>query len=195
MFQYHESIINNGQSIRYQLFRKEKPLTFNKFLEHSERDKLFRTYFIGLIKRIPFQAYQWETPPVCCDTKDQPFEFVVTNNPGIDLPPDPGPFLQYFEEEAVAVFDNLGGDAKLIAPKPHPKKLNYSHIGVFTENAPLQQQQALWEKVGNVLKTHITNRQLWLNTAGGGVAWLHIRLDSRPKYYKHQPYRNDTLGD
>ncbi len=24
--------------------------------------------------------------------------------------------------------------------------------------------------------------------AGLGVAWLHIRLDDRPKYYRHAPY-------
>ncbi|MGI9175867.1 MAG: DUF6940 family protein [Rhodothermales bacterium] len=24
---------------------------------------------------------------------------------------------------------------------------------------------------------------MWLSTAGGGVSWLHVRLDSRPKYY------------
>lgn len=30
---------------------------------------------------------------------------------------------------------------------------------------------------------------IWLNTAGGGVAWLHIRLDHRPKYYRYLPYK------
>jgi len=29
----------------------------------------------------------------------------------------------------------------------------------------------------------------WLSTAGGGVAWLHVRLDTRPKYYRYNPYR------
>jgi hypothetical protein len=29
---------------------------------------------------------------------------------------------------------------------------------------------------------------IWLSTAGMGVAWLHIRLDERPKYYSHKPY-------
>ena len=30
---------------------------------------------------------------------------------------------------------------------------------------------------------------LWLSTAGLGVYWLHLRLDTRPKYYSFQPYR------
>ncbi|HJK90133.1 MAG TPA: hypothetical protein RMH85_01225 [Polyangiaceae bacterium LLY-WYZ-15_(1-7)] len=30
---------------------------------------------------------------------------------------------------------------------------------------------------------------LWVSTSGGGVPWLHLRLDSSPKYYRHRPYR------
>ncbi len=29
----------------------------------------------------------------------------------------------------------------------------------------------------------------WLNTEGGGVAWLHVRIDQRPKYYHYAPYK------
>lgn len=32
-------------------------------------------------------------------------------------------------------------------------------------------------------------KPVWLNTAGGGVPWLHIRLDDQPKYYRYQAYR------
>jgi hypothetical protein len=31
---------------------------------------------------------------------------------------------------------------------------------------------------------------VWLGTAGAGVSWLHVRLDDRPKYYGHAPYRD-----
>ena len=31
-------------------------------------------------------------------------------------------------------------------------------------------------------------RPLWLNTSGAAVAWLHVRLDSSPKYYRHREY-------
>ncbi len=36
----------------------------------------------------------------------------------------------------------------------------------------------------------ISDRPIWLSTAGGGVAWLHVRLDSTPKYYGYAPYRD-----
>ena len=30
---------------------------------------------------------------------------------------------------------------------------------------------------------------VWLSTAGDGIAWLHVRLDPSPKYYQHDEYR------
>ncbi len=30
----------------------------------------------------------------------------------------------------------------------------------------------------------------WLNTSGLGVPWLHVRIDSRPKYITYRPYRD-----
>jgi len=35
----------------------------------------------------------------------------------------------------------------------------------------------------------LSSRPVWLSTAGGGVSWLHVRLDDRPKYYHHAAYR------
>jgi uncharacterized protein DUF6940 len=29
----------------------------------------------------------------------------------------------------------------------------------------------------------------WVSTAGMGVPWLHVRLDTRPTYYRHAAYR------
>lgn len=178
-----------GRAVKYALFKNEKRLRFSDFLNELETSSQFRSFFINLLADVSFHAYQWETPPVKSSNVDQPFEFVVTRNPAIDLPPDPGPFSQYFNsDEPVAVFDNLGNDAKLIAPAPSNQSLNYSHIGVFTDQAPMEQQHALWQTVAETAKTQISSQPIWLNTAGGGVAWLHVRLDTNPKYYRHQPY-------
>ena len=190
MYHYQKSQLA-GNAIKYRLYQQNNQLRFSKFLRLLKEEKPFRS-FIELLAGIPFRAWQWETPPVTSSTVDQRFEFVVTDSPRIDLPPDPGPFQRYFsrldKEESVAVFDNLGGDAKLVAPAPKSKDLNYSHIAVFTQHAPGKQQHALWQKTGELTEKQLSGRPLWLNTAGGGVAWLHIRLDSRPKYYRHRPY-------
>lgn len=193
MFQFEKTILRENRSCRYQLSHNNQQISFNQFLSLLWDDQQFRSFFISVLKEVPFRAYHWETPPISTSNIDRPFEFVVTNSPGIDLKANAGPFRQYFREleenEQIAVFDNLGKDALLIAPDAPDSSLNYSHIGTFTKLAPQEQQHALWKRVGKVTRKQISNKPLWLNTAGGGVAWLHVRLDSRPKYYKHHPYR------
>ncbi len=191
MYQKKQIPFNEGQACKYLIVRNNENLHYESFLRLLHQDKSFRSFFINLLSDVPFHAYQWETPPVTLKNRDQPFEFVVHNSPGIDLSPDPGPFSQYFSNDAdtsIAVFDNLGKDARLIAPAPSQPEVNYSHIGVFTQSAPMQQQHDLWKTVGRVTEEHLSEQPLWLNTAGGGVAWLHVRLDSKPKYYRHRPY-------
>ena len=39
------------------------------------------------------------------------------------------------------------------------------------------------------LSGRIQDRPLWLSVAGGGVPWLHVRIDDRPKYYRYDSYR------
>jgi hypothetical protein len=39
------------------------------------------------------------------------------------------------------------------------------------------------------LSAQLGSTPIWLSTAGDGIAWLHVRLDSRPKYYSYGPYR------
>lgn len=33
------------------------------------------------------------------------------------------------------------------------------------------------------------DRKLWLSTSGLGVSWLHVRVDSVPKYYNFEEYK------
>lgn len=190
MFKSKKTTLEKRKSYKYRIDQQDRKLNYAEFLNLLEKQTdNFRLFFIDLLASLPFRAYHWETPPVSKSSLDQPFEFVISRTPGIDLPPNPGPFRQYFQpHDNVAVLDNLGGDAKLIAPTPADQQFNYSHIGAFTENAPKEQQLALWQRVGSVTKKLISDQPIWLNTAGGGVAWLHVRLDSSPKYYRHQPY-------
>lgn len=192
MYQFRKTELSKGQSFKYLLYHEQEQLRYIDFITLLQQDEEFRSLFIDLLSDISFHAYQWETPPVTISTAEQPFEFVVHTSPHIDLPPDPDPFRQYFNQlktdGGIAVFSNLGNDAKLIAPAPLEKGLNYSHIGVFTKEAPKEQQQQFWQTVGRITEELISDSPRWLNTAGGGVAWLHVRLDSRPKYYRHEPY-------
>lgn len=199
MYEYKREILTHGKSCKYRLYRKSERLRYLDFIKLLEEQRPFRSFFIRLLAGISFSAYEWETPPVTEYTTEKPFEFVIFENRAIDLSPDPRPFSPYFEEageeDQIAVFDNLGGDARLIAPLPLTEQGNYSHLGAFSRSAPLKQQHELWQTVGRRTGKLISERSLWLNTAGGGVAWLHLRLDSSPKYYKHSPYKKgDSLS-
>jgi hypothetical protein len=59
--------------------------------------------------------------------------------------------------------------------------------------APLSQVGELWRVTAEALETRLGDVPVWLSTAGLGVYWLHIRLDSRPKYYRHRPYADADL--
>jgi hypothetical protein len=84
----------------------------------------------------------------------------------------------------------LSGDAILIVPCPKADPVCYGHLGAFVRLAPEPQQQAFWERVGIASQRRLNQAPVWLNTAGAGVAWLHVRLDDRPKYYRHAPFRD-----
>jgi hypothetical protein len=92
-------------------------------------------------------------------------------------------------------FRNLGGDAMLIAPSPGDSLRGYAHLASFLHEAPDSQVHAIWQSVGQMVSKSLSDKPIWLSTSGLGVAWLHIRLDSSPKYYQHQPYKHRPTAD
>jgi hypothetical protein len=127
------------------------------------------------------------------------------------------------------IFDNLSGDATLIAPKPMFTALKnpdagettaaiaaattltspsndsyegqfatYSHLAAFCRGASPAQVQAVLRMAvtayaqrlsdNNNKKNSPSSSPVWFSTSGLGVAWLHFRLDSRPKYYTYRPF-------
>ena len=77
----------------------------------------------------------------------------------------------------------------MAVPCPIGPASAYGHLAAFARLAPASQQDALWRSLGDAMARRIGDRPVWLSTAGGGVSWLHVRLDDRPKYYGYEPYR------
>jgi hypothetical protein len=92
----------------------------------------------------------------------------------------------------VLSFPNLGNDAILVVPRPAAPPSAYGHIAAFVRQAPESQKHALWALVGKLMQEHLGSTPVWLSTAGAGVAWLHVRLGRRPKYYGYGPYREGS---
>lgn len=108
-----------------------------------------------------------------------------------------------YNPPAGCVFTNLGGDATLVAPKDwsssSSSSSSYGHLANFVRGASDEQIVRLWRKVAETLKEKLlllttttplsTKQPIWFSTAGTGIAWLHFRIDSRPKYYLYQPFK------
>ena len=165
-------------------------ISYDGFLRALADSATFRDVFMEALRAAPYIAFRWETPPLTQSNTGQQFECLLHDSPGLDVPADPTDFKTYFQPGVDAVsFPNLGSDALLVVPCPVVNSANYSHIAAFHRSAPASQQHALWISVVHAVRARLGLDPLWLNTAGGGVDWLHIRLDDRPTYYRHQPWK------
>jgi len=80
-------------------------------------------------------------------------------------------------------FLNKSKDTLLIIPTPVENK-NFATIKDFVDNASPEHQQTFWKKVAKILKSNMKdNTQLWVSTHGLGVAYFHLRVSIKPKYY------------
>jgi hypothetical protein len=179
-----------AKTLRLRFYTGDECLSYADFLRALAEEATFRELIQEEMQAAPFVAFRWETPPLTATTIDQPFECLLHDSPDLDVRADPTDFQTYFQSGVEVVsFDNLGADALLMVPCPISKSANYSHIGAFHRSAPHSQQHAFWITVVQAVQTRLGSQPLWLSTAGGGVDWLHMRLDKRPKYYRHLPWR------
>ena len=137
-----------------------------------------------------FKSFRWETPPLTTETVEQPFKFVIIDSPELLKAADLKPFKKFLQpKDSVNTFPNLGKNATLVIPTLPLEGSGYAHLASFVREAPEEVVDLFWKTVGEEVNKELSNKPLWLNTAGAGVAWLHVRLDSKPKYYRHQPFK------
>ncbi len=183
-------VLQNGRIHHHTLLDKERPFTFTQVLQKWQSDEAFCAFFIKLLAEAPFDAYFWENPPVTQAMLERPFEFVLVAAPQLaQVPADRRAFANYFTNDPVVDFANLGGDAHLVVPCPQAPDDDFAHLAGFSRSAPPDQQHQFWQRVGLAVTNAVGERPLWVSTSGLGVYWLHVRLDSRPKYYTFRPYR------
>ena len=109
------------------------------------------------------------------------------------------PLQQWYTYLLLHYFSNfralcLGKDALLVAPCPRQKGNPdiYKHLASFMKSGLDAQILQFWKKVAIdfIQEVHRRNLQnVWLSTSGGGIAWLHVRMDTRPKYYQFHDYK------
>ena len=192
MFASRANAADGGRTQRVVMLHDGRELRYSEVIAAWQQDHAFRDPFIATLTAVPFDAFFWETPPVSVATIEQPFEFVVVDSPSLaGVEAEPRAFAEHFSRDSPGVvsFPNLRGDAVLVVPRPLAPRACYGHLAAFLRGAPEDQKHALWREVGAALAARLSSRPTWVSTAGLGVYGLHVRLDSRPKYYRHAPYK------
>jgi hypothetical protein len=185
--------LEGAHTLKIAIHRDSSPIPFAETIQLWKRDSDFRSFFIRTLADAPFSAFRWETPAITAATSNRPFEFVLLDSPSLARAPDENAFAKHFPESTdveVVEFANLGRDAILIVPCPKTSPSAYVHLASFLRHARDSQKHALWQLVGDAMTRRLSDNPVWLSTARAGVAWLHIRLDDRPKYFAHAPYRS-----
>jgi hypothetical protein len=163
-------------------------------------DELTRT-----IASDPHDALYFECSPVSSKSlAESLFEFVLMDAPQLlSMSPQPNAFDEHPPEgqSLVRSFKNLGRDATLVSPcfLSGSALEEYIHIASFCRmkgTEARRQALQLWSlsaaELERSLRAAAPETRFWLSTSGTGIGWLHVRIDSQPKYYTYQPYRHKS---
>ena len=95
-------------------------------------------------------------------------------------------------DKYVVSFPSNTPDTILVVPKPVANK-NYTTLKDFIDNAPENQQQAFWKKVAKVAKSFMKKHEkVWISIHGFGVAYTHVRIQTKPNYYFDNELKKDN---
>jgi len=193
MWKAHRQLISDNGAEILTIAVGERALTVAEAITGWRDDEAFRTFFVAELAATDYAAFFWEIPPVSRATLADPFACALIRGDALArMRADESDFAEHLNEgaESVAAFPNLGGDALLIAPRRMSEADCYGHLAAFARAAPLEQQHALFRLLA--LKTEerlkADRSRFWISTSGLGVPWVHVRLDSYPKYYQYRPY-------
>ena len=180
-----------------QILVDEEPMTFLQVFNAWQKNKDFVLWYNQLIAGNGlFEAIYWEHPPICNLNINNVYEMTFSDARSLrNVYADRDAFAEHFKADKTVVdFDNLRGDAHLVVPCPNSLVKDYTHLCAFTSRATEIEVISFWKRVGECCCNYMMgDEKRWLSTAGNGVYWLHVRLDTRPKYYKSRKYRTWTF--
>jgi len=186
------SVQSIANGIRVFMLQDGESLPVIDMLKLLANNARFADWYSAVLASSRFEAFFWELPALSLNSIHHDAEFVLLDAPALAArAQDQRAFAEKFaaSEGDVSVFTSLGGDAQLIAPCPANDIACYSHLAVFIRQAPVLQKQRFWHATAAAALELISDKPRWLSTSGLGVSWLHARLDQRPKYFQHQPYK------
>ena len=138
------------------------------------------------------KSFFWETTPVTKSLNTKYKEKYIQSKMLDDMGDDYSSFKSHItksKNKNVLTFYNLSKTALLVVPKPRKGK-EYTTLKQFMDNASTTQQKAFWKKVASSVKKMLKKHdKVWVSTHGTGVPYLHVRIDTDPKYYRTDAFR------
>ena len=195
MLQAEIQRIDCGQ--RFRLSTADRPMSFEELFRKLAEDLTFVSWYNEILASANLVSFFWENPPLTADRLSENAEFVLVEAPSLTgLRADREIFRQHFVnagEALTATFDNLSGDATLVAPSAIDGAEHCAHLASFVRGAPAKLICEFWQAVARDILLAVNDQPIWLSTSGLGVSWLHVRLDTVPKYYQYSPYKELDL--
>jgi hypothetical protein len=190
--------VSEPQRRVFTLLRDGAPLSRGQLLQlfSADADEGLRALLTATLRAAPWPAFCWECPPVHAAADARPAAFVLVESPALARSVgDPSAFREAFASlpGPIVTFPNLGGDALLVSPRPGVA-IDATHLAAFLRTAPDPAADALWRSVADAVgrARRADDRPRWLSTAGLGVSWLHVRVDTAPKYYRHRAWADPS---
>lgn len=185
------NIESTETNTKFIINEENESITCHRFLTLLKTSEEFRNFYNKYLAVSKFDAFFWENKPIAKHTLQNIYECNLINSDYLaERLPDFQTFSTRFKNDKSAVsFPNLGGDAQLIVPCPQKNHSVFTHIGSFVREADREQVNAFWKLVAKEALNCIGTEPSWLSTSGLGVFWLHVRIDSFPKYYQTEEYK------
>jgi len=152
-------------------------ISIGKARDLLQNSKKFRSMCTSVLQSVPYPEYVWYLCKIekGCETK--PFKFIVKQTI-LDCKEDPETFGAKKFKNSMNIISNLSKNALLLVPK-YIKKGCYTSIANFMRNGPDNQVDDFWKALAEIMTYPIN---AWISTHGHGVCYLHLRIDSKPKY-------------
>jgi len=184
-------IDSSDEHLKFIIREENKPVSVGTFLKYLRDSKPFREFYKCVLADSGFEAFFWENKPFTANTLSDPYECNLVQSTYLaNQSSDKKTFRKYFDDnKEIAYFSNLGNDAQLIVPVPKSQTDDFTHIGRFLREAGKNQIDLFWKTVADETLKRISDNPVWLSTSGIGVYWLHVRIDTYPKYYQTEDFK------
>lgn len=164
-------------------------------------EETFKRWNMGDIPKLPYEIkkpFIWKTSAITKDKKsffrqefmeDKRLKGVKQNYKSFSSKPLELGSKKHMNKESISTI-NLSKDAVMVIPTIRKGK-DFTNLYFFMKNADEKQQKSLWKHVvkesNKLLKKF---DRLWINSPNLAVHYLHIRIDTKPKYYEKSELQN-----